>query len=435
MSNASLLVESLVSTVAKAFYNDTYVVFLEVLFYEKYIIEEEIGPRLKISPKEVRKICAQLEQEMLIRCEYVTIDEEKSRIKCYYIDHQTFVNVVRYRVYCMQKVIKVEERSELTEVYFQCPTCSTKYNSLEVQRFRSGDHKFICPSCCPIENFRSYPSEAFYRLVEIDNRGKLSRLELMGNKLKEQLSQNKHHTGIYDLLSKLKHMKLPSNLPSENIQKGFRTSMVNDDRVNEEIKQNFEYATGKFGSSLIKKKTQDTLISTNTGINTTAAALNKTEIKVNIQPTNGDGDMEDHQWQSSSSSAATDAMMMSRHSHRTHIEGRDDSLPSFLRDSRVLGATDMLKAVENLQQIRQQAQQPLQLSSNKKPLSSDDDDDGYPSKQRKTEQRLDDAIQQQQQQDVLPSSTLDLDAGQDDADDLEDVDWEADDEDGVLFTE
>lgn len=435
MSTASLLVESLVSTVAKAFYNDTYVVFLEVLFYEKYIIEEEIGPRLKISPKEVRKICAQLEQEMIIRCEYVTIDEEKSRIKCYYIDHQTFVNVVRYRIYCMQKVIKVEERSELTEVYFQCPTCSTKYNSLEVQRFRSGDHKFICPSCCPIENFRNYPSETFYRLVEIDNRGKLSRLELMGNKLKEQLSQNKHHTGIYDLLSKLKHMKLPSNLPSENIQKGFRTSMVNDDRVNEEIKQNFEYATGKFGSSLIKKKTQDTLISTNTGINTiTAAALNKTEIKVNIQPTNGDGHMEDHQWQSS---AVTDVMMvMGKHNHRSHIEGRDDSLPSFLRDSRVVGATDMLKAVENLQQIRQ-AQQPLQLSSNKKPLSDDDDDDRYPSKQMKTGQRLDIMQQQQQQQDVPPSSTLDLDAGQDDddADDLEDVDWEADDEDGVLFTE
>jgi hypothetical protein len=86
----------------------------------------------------------------------------------------------------------------------------------------------------------------------------------------------------------------------------------------------------------------------------------------------------------------------------------------------------MLKAVENLQQIRQ-AQQLSQPSSNKKPLSSDDDD-GYPSKQMKTEQI-------QQQQDALPSSTFDLDAGQDDADDLEDVDWEADDEDGVQFTE
>lgn len=88
----------------------------------------------------------------------------------------------------------------------------------------------------------------------------------------------------------------------------------------------------------------------------------------------------------------------------------------------------MLKAVENLQQIRQ-AQQLSQPSSNKKPLSSDDED-GYPSKQMKTEH-----MQQQQQRDVLPSSTFDLDAGQDDADDLEDVDWEADDEDGVQFTE
>lgn len=95
MSNAIVLIENLVATVARAFYTDTYVVLLEGLMHEKYIIEEELGPRLKLSAKEVRKITTQLEAEMLIKVENVTIDDTKSFLKCYYIDYQQFVDAVR----------------------------------------------------------------------------------------------------------------------------------------------------------------------------------------------------------------------------------------------------------------------------------------------------------------------------------------------------
>ena len=63
MSNSLVLIETLVSTIARAFYTDTVVVLLEGLMHEKYIIEEELGPRLKLTAKDVRKITTQLENE------------------------------------------------------------------------------------------------------------------------------------------------------------------------------------------------------------------------------------------------------------------------------------------------------------------------------------------------------------------------------------
>ena len=58
---------------------------------------------------------------------------------------------------------------------YQCPTCKENYTQLQAQRLLSGDYKFVCSHCCPKENFRNSTSEPYYRLVEIDNRGKLNK--------------------------------------------------------------------------------------------------------------------------------------------------------------------------------------------------------------------------------------------------------------------
>jgi transcription initiation factor IIE alpha subunit len=332
-----VLVENLVSTVARAFYTDTVVIVLEGLMHEKYIIEEELGPRLKLSAKEVRKITTQLESEMLICVENVTIGDTKSFLKCYYIDYQQFVDAVRFRVHLMQRELVSEEKSELHEVYYECPTCKTRYNSLEVQRLICADFKFICNSCCPVTNFRAAKSEAYYRLVEVDNTGKLSALQLLERKLEEQMNKSKLHDGIFDLLGQLRDVPLGHNLPSLNISKGVRSSQITDERVAQEIKQNFEYATGQFGSSLIKKKNQDVLTN---GI----PAANKTEFKINIESEDNPGWNDDPSMMYLNKVGSEGAGKL----HATQEE-LNLSLPHFLRDSRVTGAQEMLLSVKSLQ--------------------------------------------------------------------------------------
>ena len=165
--NSNLLVEKLIATVARAFYSDNYVVVLDTLIHEKYIREEEIAPRLKMIAKDVRKIISHLEADMLIKHEEMIMDDGRTS-KCYYIDYQLFVNVIRYRVFMMKKAITSSEKSVLNDVFYQCPTCQETVSSLDAQKLRNYEFKFICLNCCPHEDFRTSRSEPFFVLVEQD---------------------------------------------------------------------------------------------------------------------------------------------------------------------------------------------------------------------------------------------------------------------------
>jgi len=137
-----------------------------------------------MTAKELEMLKNQLESEMLISSEKVPLaGDNRSFLKCYYIDYEQFVNVVRYRVYLMQKMmvsipvffilnilssfyilklLNLQESSEKAErniVYFECPTCHDRYSLLDAQRMVSGDFKFICTNCCPNDNFRAEKSE------------------------------------------------------------------------------------------------------------------------------------------------------------------------------------------------------------------------------------------------------------------------------------
>jgi transcription initiation factor IIE alpha subunit len=347
MSSPLLAVEALISTVARAFYNDTVVVMLEGLLQEKYIIEEELGPRLKLTAKEVRKITTQLESEMMIKVENVSIDDSKSFLRCFYIDFQQFVDAVRYRIHLMQKAIVSEEKTELKDVFFQCPTCKSRYSSLEAQRLLSRDFKFVCLACIP-ENLHASAvmSEDRFKLREMDNTNKLSGLQLLERKLEEQMNRSKLHEGIFDLLHQLRDVPLGQNLPSQNMERGIRSSLITDDRVADEIRENFESATGEFGTSLIKKKTQDAKVSS---LIDRKGAEDRTEFKINIQ-----SEAEDRDGQKLGGEAFYDTASFvgaaGGGKPGATQQQLDASLPHFLRQSRVVGAEDMLRGVKSLQE-------------------------------------------------------------------------------------
>jgi len=79
MSAVLNLVERLISTVARAFYTDNVVVVLDALIREKFIRDEELGPRLKLSGKDVRNVMNLLEKEYLVKYEDLTAEDGKTR--------------------------------------------------------------------------------------------------------------------------------------------------------------------------------------------------------------------------------------------------------------------------------------------------------------------------------------------------------------------
>ena len=236
-SHASLIVERFVRTVSRAFYTDGVVVVLDALLREKYIREEELGPRLRLQEKEVRRIVTKLEEEMLVKCESILM-EDLRQSRCYYIDYQTFVDVVRYRVYLMDKAVNASQNEEINETKYKCPTCGAEVTSLEAQRCKSRDYKFICSSCCPHENFRELVAETYYKLIPLDINTKVKNAKSVKTRLSQVLQASPEHDGIYDLLRELKDAPLKHNLPSENMSKGFRTSEVKDEDSKQAILDN-----------------------------------------------------------------------------------------------------------------------------------------------------------------------------------------------------
>ena len=104
-ARSTALAKKLVQSVARAFFNDAYVIVLDALVREKFIVYEEVAPRLRMNPKEVVGILAVLEEtECLIRSQNVTF--HGANWKCYYIDYQAFVNIIRYRVHMMDQILK-----------------------------------------------------------------------------------------------------------------------------------------------------------------------------------------------------------------------------------------------------------------------------------------------------------------------------------------
>lgn len=166
------------------------------------------------------------------------METDLRRSQCYYIDYQHFVHVVRYRIHLMQKDIINSEDVEMNRHFLVCPTCKIKYSELEYYRVRDKDNKFICPHCCPLQNFRTIESEKFYQLVEYDRTEKMNEVHSLVAKFKSQFGRTDGHDGIYELLAQLKDVHVSRNLPSENIARGTVASRVVDTDVQSEIDYN-----------------------------------------------------------------------------------------------------------------------------------------------------------------------------------------------------
>lgn len=202
----------------------------------------------RLAQKSAREAIAKLmDVELLVKCEEISNAEirsvasslsgsNKHIAKYYYIDYQSFVNVVRLRIHWILKSVESQEASHIEEIYFECPTCKIKYTSLEASKMLSSDYKFICSSCCPDFDLSRAVSQPSFRLKEIDCRGEVSEVQKLERKLKEQFTRTVDHEGIREMLNELKDVTLSRNKPSDNMRRGIRTSDVSSSEIVSEIK-------------------------------------------------------------------------------------------------------------------------------------------------------------------------------------------------------
>ena len=120
----TLLAESLIRNVARAFYGDSEVFLVDVLLRDKYLRDDsDLASRLKLPTQNIRGILTMLNQEGLVEREKVDdLDEGGSRSTDYwYIDLWRATKVIALRTHLMIRKIKDREARARGTGQSECP--------------------------------------------------------------------------------------------------------------------------------------------------------------------------------------------------------------------------------------------------------------------------------------------------------------------------
>ncbi|KAI8833044.1 hypothetical protein BC829DRAFT_408124 [Chytridium lagenaria] len=148
--------KELVRRVGRAYYEPKYIMILDLLSRNNmwrislYKVLTQKG--LKMPPVDLRKLCAKLKADGLIKMNAGKTEEvkefrhtKKITKAHYYIDYRSFVNVIKYKMYRIQEIIKKRSRQRDTtnnleylllwerndEYMFLCEICSTPLEQKE----------------------------------------------------------------------------------------------------------------------------------------------------------------------------------------------------------------------------------------------------------------------------------------------------------------
>mmetsp|Transcript_26123 Transcript_26123/g.31622 ORF Transcript_26123/g.31622 Transcript_26123/m.31622 type:complete len:477 (+) Transcript_26123:57-1487(+) len=233
MSDLTVYAEALISAVARAFYDDDAVCLIDVLLRDKFLRDDDMGLRLSLPAKQLRRTLTFLQEEFLVKYENVDDLSEggSQNTKFWYIDYNHAVNVIRLRIYMLKKKLQEAELRARSSSMYLCPgyakkKCNGRYTETEAQQIVHQEScLFLCQECFKAhQNNPDPPPLETYTLQLIDNtkdlRAAMDNIRRVNVQLSAKMVGNQHiRVGIFDLLQKVRVKgkgPLSSNLPSEN---------------------------------------------------------------------------------------------------------------------------------------------------------------------------------------------------------------------------
>ncbi len=233
-TDATVDAEHLIKTVARAFYDDTAIALIDVLIHDKFLRDDnDMGERLQLPPKQIRKTLQYLQDEHLVKNEAINdLTEGGSQAtKYWYIDYNHAVNTIRLRIFLLQKKLERQEMEARSSSIYLCPgykakECNGRYTEIEAQQVVDPESgMFLCQECfLSHENNPNPPPISSYTLQLVDNTLYLKEAMDLMRRVNVQFrmkmfGKKQLRAGIYDLIQRVRSKTtepLTSNLPSEN---------------------------------------------------------------------------------------------------------------------------------------------------------------------------------------------------------------------------
>lgn len=239
MSDLTVYAEALISTVARAFYDDEAVCLIDVLIRDKFLRDDDMAPRLSLPARKLRATLQFLQEEHLVKFE--TVDDltqgGSQATKFWYIDYNHAVHTIRLRLHLLRRQLEQAEMRARSSSFYLCPgykdkRCNGRYTEEEAQQIVDRESGlFLCQECfLKYEADPNAPSKETYSLRLVDNAKDLRLAMDNMRRLTVQLSgkmigNQQLRVGIYDLIQKVRSKgkspsPITSNLPSENFALG-----------------------------------------------------------------------------------------------------------------------------------------------------------------------------------------------------------------------
>jgi transcription initiation factor IIE alpha subunit len=237
MSDLTVYAEALISTVARAFYDDEAVCLIDVLIRDKFLRDDDMSPRLQLPARKLRATLQFLQEEHLVKFE--TVDDltqgGSQATKFWYIDYNHAVHAIRLRLHLLRKQLEQAEMRARSSSFYLCPgykdkRCNGRYTEEEAQQIvDTNSGLFLCQECfLKHEADPNAPTKDTYTLRLVDNQKDLRLAMDHMRRVTVQLSgktigNQQLRAGVYDLLQKVRgkgKSPITSNLPSENFALG-----------------------------------------------------------------------------------------------------------------------------------------------------------------------------------------------------------------------
>ncbi|KAG0148900.1 hypothetical protein CROQUDRAFT_669590 [Cronartium quercuum f. sp. fusiforme G11] len=144
-------VRQLLQYVARAFYEVRHILLFDQLVRKEAMKDEELATRLGVGPKEVAKAANLLIRDQLVsvylRAEVKPGASKATQRTYYYIDYKHCVDVIKWRMWKISKVLDDKQRNVIDGQGYVCPRCKTTYSTLDISGLAMTTTSFLCEIC------------------------------------------------------------------------------------------------------------------------------------------------------------------------------------------------------------------------------------------------------------------------------------------------
>ncbi|KAI9884708.1 MAG: hypothetical protein M1823_003489 [Watsoniomyces obsoletus] len=144
------LAKSLIRSAARAFYETKHILAVDALIIHSALRDDDMAHLLGLQTKELRKLCAKLEEHRLLavhnRPEIREGMQRPISRTYYYIDFRQTIDAIKYRIYRVTKEVESMIRPTDERKDYFCQRCKSRWTQMEVLD-NAGVDGFYCHKC------------------------------------------------------------------------------------------------------------------------------------------------------------------------------------------------------------------------------------------------------------------------------------------------